>query len=229
MVLLLFVLLILELPESELIIVRGKSIYDNIKIWFLFFLSVALYFIIFSYSIIHHNYFEGNIIYGNKKSQNVNYYNFIPLMLDLINALLFHSCWVLNKSQKIEARFSKVFILKPIYVNWSNIVPLISFTFIIICIYNTSTFSKLKICGSNLFVFNQKMDFFGFNENYYANFLIGCGCLIYIQKNGLENKKETGIKDIDNDIDKKDKAINENENEKEERLLGMNNSYELEE
>ena len=228
-VFLLFVLLILELPESELIIVRGKSIYDNIKIWFLFFLSVALYFIIFSYSIIHHNYFEGNIIYGNKKSQNVNYYNFISLMLDLINALLFHSCWVLNKSQKIEARFSKVFILKPIYVNWSNIVPLISFTFIIICIYNTSTFSKLKICGSNLFVFNQKMDFFGFNENYYANFLIGCGCLIYIQKNGLENKKETGIKDIDNDIDKKDKAINENENEKEERLLGMNNSYDLEE
>ena len=224
---LIFLLLILELPDAELRKSRGKGIDDNIEIWFFFFLSVVLYFLIFSYSIINHNYFEGNIIYGNKKSQNVNFYNFILLMYDLINALLFHSCWVLNKSQKIEARFSKVFILKPIYINDLNIVPLISISFIIISLYNTSTFSKIKLCGKNLFVFNQNIDFYGFNENYYANFLIGCGCLIYIKKNGLQKKKETGIKDIDIVRDKIDKAIKEKE--KEATLLEINNFYDYDE
>ena len=168
-------LLILEFPLFELD-QNEKEIDFSVCIvfWLIFFCSVVFYFLIFNYSVIHHQYFDSNIIYGKKQSQNVNYYNFILLMFDLINALLFHSFWVLNKSQKIEAKYSQVFILKPIYIkNDINIVPIISLTFIIIGIYNTTAFSKLKLFGKNIFVFNERVDFFGFNENYYGNFLIG--------------------------------------------------------
>ena len=147
--------------------------------------------------------------FGLKKSQNVNYYNFISLMFDLINALLFHSVWVLNKSQNIEAKFSKVFILKPIYYDGQNIIPYISFSIILICIYNTVTFSKLKICGKTKIVFNENADFFEFNENFYGNFYIGCGCLIFIAKNGLNYKNELDI--IETDIRNIDIDINDDE------------------
>ena len=176
------------------------------------------YFLIFNDSIIHHQYIEGDIIFGLKKSQNVNYYNFISLMFGLINALLFHSVWVLNKSQNIEAKFSKVFILKPIYnKDKMNIIPYISFSIILICIYNTVTFSKLKIGGKTKIVFNENADFFEFNENFYGNFYIGCGCLIFIAKNGLNYKNELDIMDTDiRNID-----INEKENQNS-LLLGIN-------
>ena len=218
---LIFFLLILEFPLFELGQYNSKELDFSVSIviWIIFFCSVVFYFLIFNYSVIHHQYFDGNIIYGKKQSQNVNYYNFILLMLDLINALLFHSFWVLNKSQKIEAKYSQVFILKPIYIkNNINIVPIISITFIIIGIYNTATFSKLKLCGKNIFVFNERADFFGFNENYYGNFLIGCGCLIFIAKNGLlYNKEDLDLKDID--IDQHLKNESDDENEKKASLL----------
>ena len=195
---------------------------ETLSIWFIFFISIIIYFLIFNYSILHHQYIEGDIIFGLKKSQNVNYYNFISLMFDLINVLLFHSVWVLNKDQFIEAKFSKVFILKPIYnKEGKNIIPYISNLIILICIYNTVTFSKLKIYGKTKIVFNEIADFFEFNENFYGNFYIGCGCLIFIAKNGLNYKKEPDITDIDI------RNIDINENEKQTSLLEINKSFDI--
>ena len=215
------ILIVLEFSIFELKIPnnidKDKEYKYTLLIWLIFFISVITYFLIFNDSIIHHQYIEGEIIYGLKKSQNVNYYNFISLMFDLINALLFHSVWVLNKSQNIEAKFSKVFILKPIYYQEQNIIPYISFSIILICIYNTVTFSKLKIGGKTKIVFNENADFFEFNENFYGNFYIGCGCLIFIAKNGLNYKNELDI--IDTDI----RNIDINEKEKQNSLLlGIN-------
>ena len=215
------ILIVLEFSIFELKIPnnidKDKEYKYTLLIWLIFFISVITYFLIFNDSIIHHQYIEGDIIFGLKKSQNVNYYNFISLMFGLINALLFHSVWVLNKSQNIEAKFSKVFILKPIYYDGQNIVPYISFSIILICIYNTVTFSKLKIGGKTKIVFNENADFFEFNENFYGNFYIGCGCLIFIAKNGLNYKNELDIMDTDiRNID-----INEKENQNS-LLLGIN-------
>ena len=207
------ILIILELPIFELEIPKNidkdKEYKYTLLIWLVCFISVIIYFFIFNDSIIHHQYIEGDIIFGLKKSQNVNYYNFISLMFGLINALLFHSVWVLNKSQNIEAKFSKVFILKPIYYERQNIIPYISFSIILICIYNTVTFSKLKIGGKTKIVFNENADFFEFNENFYGNFYIGCGCLIFIAKNGLNYKNELDI--LETDIRNIDLDINDNE------------------
>ena len=216
------ILIVLEFSIFELKIPnnidKDKEYKYTLLIWLIFFISVITYFLIFNDSIIHHQYIEGEIICGLKKSQNVNYYNFISLMFDLINALLFHSVWVLNKSQNIESKFSKVFILKPIYnKDKMNIIPYISFSIILICIYNTVTFSKLKIGGKTKIVFNENADFFEFNENFYGNFYIGCGCLIFIAKNGLNYKNELDIMDTDiRNID-----INEKENQNS-LLLGIN-------
>ena len=216
------ILIVLEFPVFELNIpdniFKDKEYEYILLIWLIFFISVIIYFLIFNDSIIHHQYIEGDIIFGLKKSQNVNYYNFISLMFGLINALLFHSVWVLNKSQNIESKFSKVFILKPIYnKDKMNIIPYISFSIILICIYNTVTFSKLKIGGKTKIVFNENADFFEFNENFYGNFYIGCGCLIFIAKNGLNYKNELDIMDTDiRNID-----INEKENQNS-LLLGIN-------
>ena len=188
---LLLILLIVEYPTFEISLNKdiNAGYLLNLYIWIIFFFSSLFYFLIFNYSIIHHQYIEGNIIFGKKQSQNVNYYTFISLMLDYINALLFHSTWVLNKNQTINSKFSKVFILKPIIINNDiNIVPYISIAFIIICIYNTFTFSKIKICDKNYIVFNENSDFFGFEEKFYGNFYIGCGCLLFISKNGLIHK-----------------------------------------
>lgn len=226
-ILLIIFLLVLELPFFDL-----GEIYDdsfnkeekyitNIIMWIFFFISVIIYFLIFNYSIIHHQYLEGDLLFGKEKSQNVNYLNFIHLMYSLINPLLFHSVWVLNKSQTIEAKFSKVYILKPIYVNDGvNIVPYISITFILICIYNTVSFSKLKLCEKNIFIFNENTDFYGLNENFYGNFLYGCGCLIFINKYGRNYKRKSDLKDIEIDnIDKNDDGVI--------KLLNIDNSNAL--
>ena len=78
----------------------------------------------------------------------------------------------------------------------------------------------MKLFGKNIFVFNERADFFGFNENYYGNFLIGCGCLIFIAKNGLLYNKDLDIKDIDiDDIDQNLINENDDENEKKSSLL----------
>ena len=208
-----------EFPiEIDIIKAKKGEYILNFYIWIIFFISLITFFLIFNYSIVHHQHTEGDIIYGKKMSQNVNYYNFISLMVDLINALLFHSVWVLNKSQKIEAKFSKVFILKPIKNNGINIIPYISITIIIISIYNTVTFSKIKMCEKNIVIFNENADFFGFEENFYGNFYIGCGCLIFITKNGIIKRKP----DIGH-IEISENEENE-ENEKETSLLENNNN-----
>lgn len=197
----LFILILLELPFSinYFYFLNDGNLSDYIKIIIIFFVFVVLYFIIFTYSIIHHKYIEGELLFGKKQSQNVNYYYFLIEILTLCNVLIFHSVWALNKENYLNAKFRNVYIILKIIIREGStkeipldLISFLSFLFIYISIYIAFSFSKIKICGKIL-IFNESSDFFGFDENFYGNFYLGCGCLIFIAKNGIALSQDKKI------------------------------------
>ena len=222
-ILLFFLELLGEIFERIIILLLNNGkLSDYITIIIIFFVSIVLYFIVFIYSIIHHKYIEGELLFGKKKSQNVNYYYFLIEILNLCNALIFHSVWVLNRTKHINARFCNVYIL----INRNlmeaskenlnvDLVSLLNFFIFFVSLYIAISFSKIKICSKTI-IYNENADFYGFNKNFYINFYLGCGCLIFIAKNSLKLIKD---KKIDKDVIKKEKQkeplLKEEEEQKE--------------
>lgn len=215
-----FILIICELPMIYIVDDSSENNKENefspipfksyIIYIILFFIPVIIYFSIFYYSIIHHKYIQGDIIFGKNKSENNHFLKFLILILGLNNALIFHSVWVLNKDNVVKTKFSETFVFYKFYVpiEMSNnqkidVVAWISFIFIIISAICSLKFSKLKIKGHDIFIFNENIDFFIGEEKFYGNFLFGCGCYIHIFKNYFEHlSKKNQIKLNDREDDK---------------------------
>lgn len=240
----LVILTILELPISfgyGISRLNHGNLSDYIKIIIIFFVCIVLYFIIFTYSIIHHKYIEGELLFGKKQSQNENYYYFLIEILKLCNVLIFHSVWALNKEKYINAKFCNVYIILKIIIREStkeapplDLISLLSFLFIPISIYIAFSFSKITICNKIL-IFNESSDFYGFNENFYGNFYLGCGCLIFIAKNGIYLSKDKKInksgikeekqKDLYSKEEEQKEPLLKNEKEENDLILLNDNNY----
>ena len=222
---LIFIIFLLEIPIfylNDISYIGNGLIKNPIKNYTIFiillFIPVIIYFCIFYYSIIYHKYIQGEIIFGKNKSENTHFLKFLILVLGLNNALIFHSVWILNKINAIKTQFSETYIfyifLIPVKYGQIDKIDIVASTgliFIIISAICSLKFSKLKIKGHNIFIFNENIDFFIGEENFYSNFLLGCGCYINIYKNYFEkkyklnnnnnNKANDKINDNDNDID----------------------------
>ena len=179
-----------------------KSFYGNLGISII---SAIFYFSIFNYAIIHHRYTSGDLIFGKNESDKVNFYKFISFVLNYCDSIFFHSLWIFSKNNiyddyRIEPKYFEVFNLPNLFVNIKNIFysgkyyymdlnikidlfPLLSLLFILISIFNAVKFSNIKICRKEIILFNENADFFYNEKNLYSNFILGCGCFIFICRN----------------------------------------------
>lgn len=223
-VFLLYICLILVLPllfiESPFFYITNKFKQENqieSTLDFLLILSVVFvinvfYFIIFIYSIIHHQKIQGDLIFGKdgSLSDNYNYIKFIAIIFEFCNAIIYHSMWVLNKQYVIKAKFNELLYTFPIYeldftinsmdynISLLDLFPYISFFFVLFSFFLALKFTKLKICGYTIFTYNEIVDFFGDDQYFYGYFFTGCGCFIDIFKKHnsqplLGQEEENGI------------------------------------
>jgi hypothetical protein len=190
------VLLFFEIPLKIyyfLPIEIKRSFYGNLITSMI---PAIFYFFIFNYAIIHHRYLSGDLIFGKHKSESINFYNFISFVLNYCDAMFFHSIWILGKndiSSGLEPKYFDVFYLPSVIIHinnrflgldfFVNIIPYISMFIIIISIFNATKFSNIKIKKKEIILFNENADFFYNEKNLYSNFILGCGCFIYIDKN----------------------------------------------
>lgn len=165
--------------------------------------SIMFYFFIFNYAAIHHRYMSGNLIFGKEESNCINFYNFISYILNICDAVFYHSVWVLRKykvnenaidfhdiSKVLEffnyyfvPKYYDVFELPEVNYYGYDIIPYISAFIIIISIFNATKFSNIKIRRKERFLFNENADYFYNEKNLYSNFILGCGVLVSIKKN----------------------------------------------
>jgi hypothetical protein len=165
--------------------------------------SIMFYFFIFNYAVIHHRYMSGNLIFGKKESNCVNFYNFISYVLNICDAVFYHSVWVLRKYKLNEnsiniqdinkvleyfnyyfvPKYYDVFELPEVYIKGNDIIPYISAFIIIISIFNAAKFSNIKFRRKERILFNENADYFYNEKNLYSNFILGCGVLVSIKLN----------------------------------------------
>ena len=186
----LFILIILEIPWAfDKLNIHYSFI--NFILTFLIFLGVVLfYFSIFIYSLINHEYIKGELIFGENLSENVNYVKFLVIVLNLFNAAIYHSFWVLNKRAIFKAKYLDVFILPENTIDFSimdfkfsiNTLDLViygSLLIIIISLFNASKFTK----------YNENADFFFSDNEFYLYFFLGCACYVDILENPFKFNK----------------------------------------
>lgn len=174
-------------------------------------ISCCFYLFILNYALINHKYISGELLFGNHKSSSYNFYKFISEVISFSDSVFFHSIWAISKGKKeldyeygYKAKFLQVFELPVLYISDDlDIVTVISILIILICMFNAAKFSviKLKIkkwkINKVLFLFNENADFFYNEANLFSNFIIGCGCLFWVQKNPQELQAQIGNEELE--------------------------------
>ena len=203
----LFMLIILESPFQMLI--KEKTTFSYNFADFVFCISIYLFFVIFYFSIfiysaINHKYIEGDLIFG-KKSEHLNFLNFINVVYSLSNAAIYHSLWTFNKNGFIKAKFYDIFFLPENIINIPiknkyysikslNIIAYSTLMLIILFIFFSSKFTELKICKKSLYTLNENTEFFFSEPEFYLYFLLGLKCKLYYKKiEPKESKNEEFI------------------------------------
>ena len=203
----LFILIILELPWAIDELHSQYSFIDFIVTFLIFLAVVLFYFSIFIYSLINHEKIKGELIFGENLSENVNFVYFLLIILDLFNAAIYHSFWVLNKRAIFKAKYLDVFFLPENTIEFSigdsnfsiNTLDLViygSLLIILISLFNASKFSK----------FNENTDFFFSETEFYLYFILGCACYVNILENPSKFNKNRG-KDNLNLLDEKEALL----------------------
>jgi hypothetical protein len=186
----LFILILLEIPWAFDKLNSHYSFIDFILTFLIFLCVVLFYFSIFIYSLINHEYIKGELIFGENLSENVNYIKFLVIVLNLFNAAIYHSFWVLNKRAIFKAKYLDVFILPEktidisimdfnFSINTLDLVIYGSLIIIIISLFNASKFTK----------YNENADFFFSDNEFYLYFFLGCACYVDILENPFKFNK----------------------------------------